>query len=110
MSPITLEALEAKQTELSQLIAKFKEQPMQPLLHVFSEVQIELHPGEHYAGPVLDESGKVTHHLVLMAQRPESKLAWQDAMDWAENVGGALPNPQEQAPLYSHLKTHPQTL
>jgi hypothetical protein len=67
---------------------------------------IELQPGEHYAGPVLDADGKVLHHLVLMAQRPASDLNWQAAIDWAESVGGALPNRQEQALLYANCKPH----
>lgn len=107
MSEITLEAIEAKQNELASLIAKFKLQPAAgPVLHRFGEVEIELHPGEHYAGMVLDQDGKLVHHLVLMAQRPEGKLEWQEAMDWATSVGGVLPNRQEQALLYANCKPH----
>ncbi len=65
-----------------------------------------LQPGEHYAGVVLDESGQVTHHLVLMDPRPDKKLQWQAAMDWATSVGGALPTRQEQALLYANCKPH----
>jgi hypothetical protein len=67
---------------------------------------VDLQPGEHYAGVVLDESGQVTHHLVLMAQRPDTKLKWQAAMDWAASAGGALPTRQEQALLYANCKPH----
>lgn len=28
---------------------------------------VDLQPGEHYAGVVLDESGQVTHHLMALA-------------------------------------------
>lgn len=85
MQTITLESIEAKQTELRLLIAKFKAQPATPATTtwVFHEVSIELQPGERYAGPVLDESGNLMHHLVVMAQRPTDKLNWQAAMDWA---------------------------
>jgi hypothetical protein len=103
MPSITLEAIEAKQTELSLLIAKFKEQP-QTTWHVYPQADIELHPGEHYAGVVLDQHGQIEHHLVLMAQRPDSKLKWDDAMAWATSVGGALPTRQEQALLYANCK------
>jgi len=65
-----------------------------------------LQPGEHYAGVVLNESGQVTHHLVLMAPRPDGKFQWQAAMDWAASVGGALPTRQEQALLYANCKPH----
>ena len=69
---------------------------------------IELQPGEHYAGVVLDTEGKVMHHLVLMAQKPNSKLNWQDAMDWATSAGGHLPTRQEQALLYANCKPYLQ--
>ena len=71
---------------------------------------IELQPGEHYAGVVLDADGKVMHHLVLMAQKPTGKLSWQDAMDWATSAGGHLPTRQEQALLYANCKPHLQTV
>lgn len=62
--------------------------------------------GERYAGIVLDADGKPTHHLVLMAQRPEEDLNWQAAMDWATSMGATLPNRQEQALLYANCKPH----
>jgi len=67
---------------------------------------LDLQPGEHYAGVVLDDSGNVNHHLVLMAARPDSKLAWQPAMDWATGIGGTLPTRQEQALLFANCKPH----
>ena len=62
--------------------------------------------GEHYAGVVLDDSGNFKHHLALMAARPDSKLAWQPAMDWATGIGGTLPTRQEQALLFANCKPH----
>ena len=107
MSSITLEAIEARQTELNQLIAQFKaDAANQRSILVINEAAIGLDPGEHYAGTILDESGKVTHHLVLMAPRTDAKLKWQAAMDWADSVGGALPTRQEQALLYANCKPH----
>lgn len=69
---------------------------------------LNLQPGEHYAGVVLDANGNVTHHLVLMAERPTNKLNWQAAMDWAKRVGGDLPTRQEQALLFANCKPHLQ--
>lgn len=107
MSSITLEAIEARQTELNQLIAQFKaDAANQRSILVINEAAIGLDPGEHYAGTILDESGQVTHHLVLMAPRNDAKLKWQEAMDWAASVGGALPTRQEQALLYANCKPH----
>jgi len=104
MPAITLEAIEAKQTELSELIAQFKAN--EPILWIFPEVSIELRPGERYAGHVLDVGGHISHHLVLMAPRPDTKLNWQDSKNWAESVGGTLPDRQEQALLYANCKPH----
>jgi 3-mercaptopyruvate sulfurtransferase SseA len=66
---------------------------------------VDLQPGEHYAGVVLDEAGHVKHHLVLMAPRAE-ELTWQAATDWAKEQGGFLPTRQEQALLYANCKPH----
>jgi len=107
MSSITLEAIEARQTELNQLIAQFKaDAANQRTITVIHEAAIGLDPGEHYAGTILDEAGQVVHHLVLMTQRPDTKLKWQEAMDWAASVGGELPSRQEQALLYANCKPH----
>lgn len=68
----------------------------------------ELHTGERYAGPVLDEAGQIKHHLVLLPARPERRLSWQNAMAWAEGIGAQLPDRQEQALLYANCKPHLQ--
>lgn len=72
-------------------------------------VAIELHPGERYAGPVLDEAGQIKHYLVLLPERPEQRVNWQDAIAWAEGLGAQLPDRQEQALLFANCKPHLQT-
>ena len=69
---------------------------------------IELRPGEHYAGPVLDEAGQIKHHLVLLPDRPAQRVNWQDAMAWADGIGAQLPDRQEQALLFANCKPHLQ--
>jgi len=103
MTTITLESIETRQTELADMIARFKAQPAHVALPAAC---IALQPGERYAGMVLDDAGQLKHHLILMAQRPGKKLAWQPAMDWAASVGGTLPDRQEQSLLYANCKTH----
>ena len=106
MSAITLEVIQAKQTELAKLIEQFqKPAPTVTYIEV-EDITIELQPGERYAGIVIDEDGDPEHHLILMAQRPDKKLNWQAAMDWASSVGGSLPSRQEQALLYANCKPH----
>ncbi len=73
------------------------------------EAAIELHPGERYAGPVLDAEGRIKHHLVLLPHRPESRMTWDAAKAWAESVGAQLPDRQEQALLFANCKPHLQS-
>lgn len=56
---------------------------------------------EIYAGIVL---GEKDYHLFLKTAKPSKNLTWQEAMDWADIVGGSLPTRQEQAILYGNLK------
>jgi hypothetical protein len=104
MSDITLEAVEAKQTELAQMIAKLRAGAAAATVLSIAAVSIELQPGERYAGAVLDADGKVMHHLVLLAAKPDGDLDWKAAMAWAAGVGGSLPTRQEQALLFANCK------
>ncbi len=106
MSAITLESVKARQAELAEMIEQLTAAARKPTWLFLPEVEIELQPGERYAGPVLDANGKLQHHLVLMPQKPNGKLNWQAAMEWAESIGGTLPNRQEQALLYANCKPH----
>ena len=106
MSEITLEAIQAKQTELAQMIAKLTTQAPAPSVVTVDEIDIELQPGEHYAGAVLNEDGTVKHHLVLMAATPNDELDWEDAKTWAATVGGSLPDRHEAALIYANCKPH----
>lgn len=67
-------------------------------------IAIELAPGERYSGAVLDETGQVLHHLILLPARPDVRLNWDDAKAWATSVGGDLPSPQEQALLFANCR------
>ncbi|HBH36949.1 MAG TPA: hypothetical protein DDX06_01030 [Curvibacter sp.] len=111
MPPITLEEVQARQTELAKMIEQLASQAQQSREIQIEDCTITLHPGEHYAGAVLDENGQHQHHLVLLAARPASKLNWESAMDWArgkliEGAGGHLPTRQELALLYANCKPH----
>ena len=98
---ITLEAIEAEQSKLAEMIAAFKAQ--KPSLYVVPEVEIQLMPGEEYAGIVLDENSQPHHHLILLPAEADA-IKWGDAKRWALDNGGELPNRQEQALLYANLK------
>lgn len=106
MPPITLELIQSKQTELAGLIQQLQQQAQQSTAIEIKSITIDLQPREHYAGAVLDENGKLMHHLVLMAAQPDKKLNWQAAKDWAESIGGCLPSRQELALLFANCKPH----
>jgi len=106
MSEITLESIQAKQTELARMIAELVTQAPVPTTITVDEIDIELAPGEHYAGSVLNEDGTVKHHLVLMADRPNGDLNWAAAKTWAAGIGGSLPDRQEAALIYANCKSH----
>jgi len=103
---VTIETIQAKQTELAAMIKALQEQAEKVTYIEIDEATIELQPGERYAGAILDEDGDHVHYLVLMAARPTDKLNFQAAMDWAARVGGCLPTRQEQALLYANCKPH----
>lgn len=102
MSTVTLEALEAKFSEIGAMLAAFK-QTSAPTTYTVDAVDVELAPGEHYAGVVLHADGTVSHHLVLLPGSADD-VTWQAAVEWAEQAGGKLPTRQEQALLYANLK------
>ncbi len=107
MTAVTIELIQAKQTELAALIAQLQATPAQTSTTIYIEEEtFDLAPGQHYAGAVLDANGQHMHHLVLMAAKPEGDLTWKAALEWAEEVGGALPTRQEQALLFANCKPH----
>ena len=75
-----------------------------PTLLTVREAQIELQPGERYAGLVLDAEGHASHHLVLLPSHAES-VNWMAAKDWAASAGGELPTRQEHSLLFANLKS-----
>jgi hypothetical protein len=46
-----------------------------------------------------------THHaVVLLPDKPDKRLDWQAAMDWAASVNGALPSRPVAAMLFANAK------
>jgi hypothetical protein len=101
---ITLESIEAKQSELSKLIESFKSQAARTEVDV-AAVTIVLGAGERYAGLILDDEGRPSHHLVLLPDEIKGK-SWSDSKAWAEEQGAELPTRREQSLLFANLKQH----
>lgn len=62
----------------------------------------ELKEGEVYIGAIINADGTGNHIILL----PDDKTLgnWQEAMDWAKDKGGDLPNRVEQALLFNQNK------
>jgi hypothetical protein len=99
---ITLEAIEAEQSRISELIAEFKKQPRATELRI-PAATIPLAPGERYAGVVLGEDGVLSHHLILLSGDVDD-VSWSAAKEWAVEQGGELPTRREQSLLFANLK------
>lgn len=67
--------------------------------------QPALNPGEHYAGVTTPhDASQPSHHLILLPARPDKRMGWDAAREWAASVGGDLPTPQEQAQLFANCR------
>lgn len=97
---LTLAAIEEKQSELAQMIERFKSQSMP---FVIPSATINLRHGERYAGIMLDDEGNPDYHLVLLPGEAEA-IQWEDAKKWAADRDGELPTRREQPLLFANLK------
>ena len=103
MTTITLENIKSEHAKVADLIAAFEAQSKGKKLSL-PAVEIELQPGEHYAGMIVGKEGEPSYHLVLMAQTPTEDQKWKAATKWAEKTGGSLPTRREQSLLFANLK------
>jgi len=55
-----------------------------------------------YAGVTTNREGQ-TYALVLLADKPQRKLTWKQAIAWAGKVGGELPTRVESAMLFANV-------
>jgi len=61
----------------------------------------ELNEGEIYAGAIINPDG-TGHHFTLLPGDIDA-ANWDDAMEWAQSIGGDLPDRVELALLYKRL-------
>lgn len=103
MTQVTLEAVKERQDELAALIAKLEEQWKKPSFFEYQGDRIPLNPGETYVATITTPGEYGGYHLILMPDSQEP-LTWQEAMDWADELGGELPNRVESALLFATQK------
>jgi hypothetical protein len=99
---ITLEAIEAKQSELDTMISQFRLQGTGTEYRIY-DATIQLAPGERFAGVVLNEDGTLSYYLIKLPGEAVD-VNFNAAGEWAAQQGGELPTRQEQALLYANLK------
>nr|WKF58788.1 hypothetical protein HUO10_003289 [Paraburkholderia busanensis] len=61
----------------------------------------ELNEGEVYAGVLLGKNGAPHQHVILLPGDIEDGK-WNDAVKWAESIGGELPPRREQSLLFAN--------
>jgi hypothetical protein len=101
MTTITLAAIEAEHQKVGDMIAAFKAQA--PRILRITQAEIELQPGEHYAGMIIDADGAPSHHLILLPGDADG-VTWDQAETFAAEAGGELPTRREQSLLFANLK------
>jgi hypothetical protein len=101
MTTPSLADIEAAHQKVSEMIEAFKAQV--PHVITIAHAQIDLKPGEHYAGIILGDDGKPSHHLILLPGDVDD-VTWAQAKEFAEKAGGELPTRREQALLFANLK------
>jgi hypothetical protein len=102
MTHVTLESIKAAHDNVAAMIAQFEARTATKLITI-TQQQVELRPGEHYAGVILNEDGAPAHHVILLPGEAD-EVNWADAKTFAVNAGGELPTRREQALLYANLK------
>jgi hypothetical protein len=62
----------------------------------------ELKVGETYIGAIINADGTGNH--IILLDGDVNEVTWRQAMEWAKELGGDLPNCVEQALLFSQHK------
>ena len=64
---------------------------------------VRLSVGEEYAGAILSADASVAYHVILLPGEA-AEIDWKNAIAWAKEQGGDLPDRREQSLLYTNLK------
>lgn len=106
MSAITLEAIEAKQTELAELIDQWKRSTKREAsaltLHI-PAADLVLFPDEIYCGEIRGDDGKLQYYLVGVSVRDDTG-DWDELMAWAKSLNADLPSPSDAWLLRANAK------
>ena len=100
---ITLETIKAEQTKLAQMIETIEEDMKKNAFFEYQGKRVPLAIGEKYIGTIISADGTRNHHIILLPGAVSGKT-WNDAKEWAESIGGELPDRSEGALLFATMK------
>ena len=100
---ITLETIKAEQTKLAQMIETIEEDMKKNAFFEYQGKRVPLAIGEKYIGTIISADGTRNHHIILLPGAASGKT-WNDAKEWAESIGGELPDRSEGALLFATIK------
>jgi len=100
---ITLESIKTEQTKLAKMITSIEEDMKKSAFFIYQGKHIYMEPGEKYVGTIISADGSRNHHLILLPGEIENSK-WKKAMEWAESIGGELPDRCEGALLFATMK------
>jgi hypothetical protein len=95
---ITLDTLKAEHERLGAMIAAFEAQPVFPIQVEFPTLK----EGEKFVGVIISADGAKREAVILLPD--EFKGNWKEATEWAESIGGELPDRCESALLFATMK------
>ena len=104
MTSITLETIKERHAEISAMITQFEEDAKKPTFFEYQGERINLKQGEAYVGTITTPGEYGSYHLILLPG-DVSTANWAEAMKWAEEQGGELPNRVEGALLFATRKS-----
>jgi hypothetical protein len=100
---ITLESIKNEQSKLAKMIDKIEEDMKKSAFFVYQGKRIPLELGEKYVGTIISADGSRNHHIILLPGEIENSK-WKKAMEWAESIGGELPDRCEGSLLLATMK------
>ena len=100
---ISLETIKAEQTKLAQMIETIEEDMKKNAFFEYQGKRVPLAIGEKYIGTIISADGTRNHHIILLPGAASGKT-WNDAKEWAESIGGELPDRSEGALLFATMK------
>ena len=100
---ITLSEIKAAQNILVDMIARFEASNVIEDMFPINIGLPQLNVNEKWLGVVVSANGLKKEHIILLPEEKD-EIKWQDAMQWAESIGGHLPDRVEQALLFKCMK------